>query len=66
MKVRGQSGIPDLQTQLESLFDQVWRSEADWLLWNRIDAAVDQDALRERRASGAILKRATDIRPEAA
>ncbi len=48
----GRSGIPDLQTQLESLFDQVWRSEADWQLWNRIDAAVEQEVLRERRTPG--------------
>ena len=24
---------PDLQSQFESLLDQVWRSEADWRLW---------------------------------
>jgi hypothetical protein len=29
---------PDLQTQLESLLDQVWRCEADWRLYDRIDA----------------------------
>lgn len=47
--MKGRSGIPDLQTQLESLFDQVWRSEADWRLWNRIDAAVEHEVLREQR-----------------
>jgi hypothetical protein len=39
--VRGsnqRSGPPDLQSQLESLLDQVWRSEADWRLYDRIDA----------------------------
>ena len=29
---------PDLYTQLESLLDQVWRCEADWRLYDRIDA----------------------------
>jgi hypothetical protein len=32
------SDVPDLQTQLESLLDQVWRSEAEWRLYDRIDA----------------------------
>ena len=51
MRVNGSSGIADLQTQLESLFDQVWRSEADWRLWDRIDAVVEHEALREKRTS---------------
>jgi hypothetical protein len=29
---------PDLHTQLESLLDEVWRCEADWRLYDRIDA----------------------------
>lgn len=29
---------PDLQTQLESVLDQVWRCEADWRVYDRIDA----------------------------
>jgi hypothetical protein len=29
---------PDLQSQFETLLDQVWRSEADWRLYDRIDA----------------------------
>jgi hypothetical protein len=29
---------PDLPTQFESLLDQVWRCEADWRLYDRIDA----------------------------
>ena len=41
---------PDLQSQLESLFDQVWRSEADWRLWDRVDAVVTQESLRANRA----------------
>ena len=28
---------PDLHTQFESLLDQVWRCEADWRLYDRID-----------------------------
>jgi len=43
--------VPDLRTQWESLLDQVWRSEADWRLWDRIDAAVQIEKLRERRDS---------------
>jgi hypothetical protein len=42
---------PDLHSQLESLFDQVWRSEADWRLWDRVDAAVIIETLRTRRAN---------------
>jgi hypothetical protein len=42
---------PDLRTQWESLLDQVWRSEADWRLWDRLDAAVRMEAIRERRES---------------
>ena len=29
---------PDLQTQFESLLDQVWRYEAEWRFNDRIDA----------------------------
>ena len=29
---------PDLHTQFESLLDQVWRCEAEWRLYDRIDA----------------------------
>ena len=63
MKIKGQSGSPDLQTQLESLLDQVWRSEDDWQLWDRIDAAVQQDALRTQRASSATTHLAADAQP---
>jgi hypothetical protein len=41
---------PDLHSQLESLFDQVWRSEGDWRLWDRLDAAVMIETLRAKRA----------------
>ena len=40
---------PDLQSQLESLLDQVWRSEADWRLWDRVDALVLLESLRAKR-----------------
>lgn len=43
------SDAPDLHTQLESMLDQVWRSESDWRLWDRLDAAVELEALREQR-----------------
>ena len=49
---RGQgarSDVPDLRTQWESLLDQVWRSEADWRLWDRLDAAVRIDTARQKR-----------------
>jgi len=45
----GRNDVPDLRTQWESLLDQVWRSEADWRLWDRLDAAVRIDALRAHR-----------------
>jgi hypothetical protein len=31
---------PDLQTQFEALLDQVWRSEHEWELDDRIDLAL--------------------------
>ncbi len=49
MRIKGRSDIPDLQTQLESLFDQVWRSEGNWQLWDRIDAMVAREVQREQR-----------------
>ncbi len=49
MRINGRSDIADLQTQLESLFDQVWRSEGDWQLWDRIDAMVAREVQREQR-----------------
>ena len=52
IRVKGKPGStdPDLHSQLESLFDQVWRSEADWRLWDRVDAAVMIESLRVKRA----------------
>jgi hypothetical protein len=49
VRFRSKSDAPDLHTQLESLLDQVWRSESDWRLWDRLDAAVSQETLREKR-----------------
>jgi hypothetical protein len=49
MKIKERSDIPDLQTQLESLFDQVWRSEDNWQLWDRIDTMVAREVQRDRR-----------------
>jgi len=46
MKFRNRSDAPDLHTQLESLLDQVWQSESDWRLWDRVDAAVMLETLR--------------------
>lgn len=46
---QGRSDVPDLRTQWESLLDQVWRSEADWRLWDRLDAAVQIETLRRKR-----------------
>ena len=48
-----QNANPDLQTQYESLLDQVWRSEADWRLWDRVDALVMLETLRAKRAGAA-------------
>jgi hypothetical protein len=49
MRFKPRSSEPDLHSQLESLLDQVWRSEADWRLWDRLDAAVMLEDLREKR-----------------
>jgi hypothetical protein len=58
MKFRTKSDAPDLQSQLESMFDQVWRSESDWRLWDRLDAAVTLDDLRRKRAEKGETERA--------
>lgn len=50
VRFRTKSDAPDLHSQLESMLDQVWRSEADWRLWDRLDAAVMLETLREERA----------------
>jgi hypothetical protein len=51
VRFKSRSETPDLHTQLESLLDQVWRSESDWRLWDRVDAAVRLETIRERRAA---------------
>jgi hypothetical protein len=51
VKSKPGSKDPDLHSQLESLFDQVWRSESDWRLWDRVDAAVMLETLRAKRAN---------------
>jgi hypothetical protein len=51
VRFKARTDAPDLQTQLESLLDQVWQSEADWRLWDRVDAAVMLDTIREKRAA---------------
>ena len=58
MRFRSRSNAPDLHTQLEALLDQVWRSEADWRLWDRLDAAVTLDTLREKRMKDGERKKA--------
>ena len=51
MKFKNRSDVPDLHTQFESLLDQVWQSESDWRLWDRVDAAVMLETIRERRTT---------------
>ncbi len=58
MKFKSRSDAPDLNSQLESLFDQVWRSEADWRLWDRVDATVFLKDLRAQRAENHDTERA--------
>lgn len=58
MRFKPRSDQPDLQSQLESLFDQVWRSESDWRLWDRVDQAVMLEDLRTKRAEQRDIDRA--------
>jgi hypothetical protein len=51
VRFKSRSDAPDLQTQYESLLDQVWQSESDWRLWDRVDAAVLLEAIREKRTA---------------
>lgn len=55
---RSKSDAPDLHTQLETLLDQVWRSESDWRLWDRLDAAGMIETLREKRMQDRDTKKA--------
>jgi hypothetical protein len=61
---KSRSDIPDLHTQLESLLDQVWRSESDWRLWDRVDAAVRLESIRVRRAQGVSDQKQAVSQPE--
>jgi len=45
---RERAGIDDLSTQLESLFDLVWRRECTWNLEDRIEYLIKSER-RERR-----------------
>lgn len=49
VRFRSKSDAPDLHSQLESMLDQVWRSESDWRLWDRLDAADMIETLRQKR-----------------
>jgi len=49
MRFKSRPDEPDLQSQFESLLDQVWRSESDWRLWDRVDQAVMLEDLRTKR-----------------
>ncbi|HEV2967530.1 MAG TPA: hypothetical protein VG009_05455 [Candidatus Dormibacteraeota bacterium] len=66
MSFKSRSDIPDLHTQLESLLDQVWRSESDWRLWDRVDAAVRLESMRARRSRGASDQKPAISQPEPA
>jgi hypothetical protein len=57
-KFTTKSDAPDLHTQLESMLDQVWRSEADWRLWDRLDAVDMLDTLRKKRMQNRDSKKA--------
>lgn len=41
---RERAGIDDLSTQLETLFDLVWRSERTWNLEDRIEGLMRFEA----------------------
>jgi hypothetical protein len=58
VRFRSKSDAPDLHSQLETLFDQVWRSESDWRLWDRLDAAVMIETIREKRMRDRDVKKA--------
>lgn len=58
VRFRTKSDAPDLHTQLESMLDQVWRSESDWRLWDRLDAADMIETLRLKRQKDRDAKKA--------
>jgi hypothetical protein len=47
---------PDLRTQMESLLDAVWRSEASWTFFDRLDLQARNDEIKERRKANATKK----------
>ena len=51
-KPRRLTSAPDLQTQLESLLDEVWRGESTWRFDDRIALAVKVDKAGGYQASG--------------
>jgi hypothetical protein len=59
VRFKSRNDAPDLHTQLESLLDQVWQSESDWRLWDRVDAAVMLETIREKRAAAREAKEPT-------
>jgi len=58
VRFRTKSDAPDLHTQLESMLDEVWRSEADWRLWDRLDAVDMLETLRDKRMKDRDTKKA--------
>ncbi|MGH7881580.1 MAG: hypothetical protein ACREN8_01535 [Candidatus Dormibacteraceae bacterium] len=43
---------PDLQTQLEAIFDAVWQSEAEWRLDDRIDLSLSLERKHPKMLEG--------------
>jgi len=58
VRFRTKSDARDLHTELETMLDQVWRSEADWRLWDRLDAVDMLETLREKRMKDRDTKKA--------
>lgn len=48
---RERAGVEDLDTQLESLFDLIWRSERTWNLEDRIEGLMRFEASQRRDAA---------------
>ncbi len=48
---RERAGVDDLGTQLESLFDLVWRAERTWNLEDRIERLIRYEASQRRDAA---------------
>ena len=46
------SDAPDLQTQLESLFDCIWKAEIMWRLEDRISSALRFERSKSSAATG--------------